>query len=39
MECLSRDVNRMVYGMGCSGVVGLERVMDGGEGVEMLSWA
>ena len=31
MECFGGDVNRMVCGMGWSGVVGLERVMGGGD--------
>ena len=34
MECFSGDVNRMVCGMGWSGVVGLERVTVGDEDVE-----
>ena len=33
MECFGGGVNRMVCGMGRSGVVGLERVM-GGEDVK-----
>lgn len=29
MECFGGDVNKMVCGMGWSGVVGLDRVMGG----------